>query len=154
MSGSRSQRKERTKIREQAILVKNDLNTDELNNIMESSDPQLLVKKMEMVQLDQLLDIEAKAKSRNEATRKIEQEMIELYQLYISFNLLVMTQKAKFDTIREAIEKTENYAERARKNIAEADASQRRANKFVIITVVIVAVILTTVYLAIHFGSK
>jgi len=134
---------QRNQVREKAILIRNDLSEGQLDKIMSAEDPQLLVQEMATVQLEKILGALGRAELRNKAVIKIEQEMIELHQLYTSFNLLVQTQNEKVENITKLIEKTENYSEKTQQNMISAEASQIRAKKIMWIIIITVTIVVS-----------
>ena len=134
------QRRTRREIR----IVDQELTEEEIDDIVESGRAQDVIK--QALVSDNLQDVVRVIEERHADILKLEQQVVEIYELFRDLATLVDLQQESLDVIENRIMHAKNYTEKAEVDLQEAEEYQKKARNrrccILLILLVIMAVVL------------
>eukprot|EP01083_Nonionella_stella_P096580 271552_1 len=130
----------RTKIARQARLVNQDITAEQIEEIVESSDPTAFMQQALMIP-DAMIDRVADIEKRHQGILNIEKGVKELQELWGQLAVLIDDQQEELDHIESNVEQTLNYVQKGKQNLAKARKNQQNARKTACCTILIICVI-------------
>ncbi len=125
-------------------IVDSDLTEQEVDEIVESGRAQDVIK--QALVSENLQDVVRVIEERHADIMRLEQQVLEIYELFRDLAVLVDLQQESLDVIENRIMHAKNYTEKAEVDLQEAEEYQKKARNrqccILIILLVIVAVIL------------
>ena len=111
--------------RREIRIVDQDLTEQEIDDIVESGRAQDVIK--QALVSDNLQDVVRVIEERHADILKLEQQVIEIYELFRDLATLVDLQQESLDVIENRIMHAKNYTEKAEVELQEAEDYQRKA---------------------------
>ena len=125
-------------------IVDSELTEEEVDDIVESGRAQDVIK--QALVSENLQDVVRVIEERHADIMRLEQQVLEIYELFRDLAVLVDLQQESLDVIENRIMHAKNYTEKAEVELQEAEEYQKKARNrrccILIVLLVIVAVIL------------
>ena len=119
----------REKTARQVRLVNSDVTDEQIEEIVNSSDPSLYMQQHLMMVPDAMLDRVSQIEERHEGIVQIEQGVRELQQLFQDLATLVDAQQEQLDQIEYNVNQTLDYTERGNDQLEKAHRHQKSARR-------------------------
>ena len=121
-------------------MVNQDITEEQIEEIVESSDPTAFMQQALMIP-DAMIDRVADIEKRHEGILNIEKGVKELQELWGQLAVLIDEQQEQLDNIENNVEQTLNYVQKGRKQLVKAKKHQENARKTLFCMICVVFVI-------------